>query len=143
MKKVLGGHVYDTSKAKKLGSFEASCGCSDFHYYEEELYRTKSGYYFLYGTGNAASPYARQVETNTWSSGEKILPLTEKEAKEWAEDHLDGDEYETIFGAVDSGTTGILLNIPDQLLEKVDSLRSQENKSRTEFIIELIRKAVK
>ena len=33
--------------------------------------------------------------------GEKIIPLSENEAKKWAENHLDGDEYEKIFGSVD------------------------------------------
>lgn len=33
--------------------------------------------------------------------GEKIIPLTEDEAKEWAESHLDCDNYESIFGVVE------------------------------------------
>ena len=44
--------------------------------------------------------YAQTVGTNSWSGGERIMPLTYSEAQKWAEEHLDGDEYETIFGQV-------------------------------------------
>lgn len=33
--------------------------------------------------------------------GEKIIPLSENEAKEWAERNLDVEEYEAIFGEVE------------------------------------------
>ena len=42
--------------------------------YEETLYRTKRGLYFVCGRGGSESPYAE---------GEDIRPLTEKEAKAW------------------------------------------------------------
>ena len=31
-------------------------------------------------------------------AGEKIIPMTENEAREWAEAHLDADEYVSVFG---------------------------------------------
>lgn len=98
MKKVIKGKMYDTDTAKKVAEYSASCGRGDFYYYEEELYRKKTGEYFLYGDGNAASKYSKRCGQNEWCGSEAIIPLTEKEAKEWAEEHLDGDEYCGIFG---------------------------------------------
>ena len=111
MKKIINGKVYDTEKAKKVASWYSSYARNDFHYYEEELYQKKTGEFFLYGEGNAASPYSRSCGQNEWCGGEKIEPLTYKEAQEWAEKHLDGDEYCAIFGEPDEDAEDVLLGI--------------------------------
>lgn len=111
MKKIINGKVYDTEKAKKVASWYSSYARNDFHYYEEELYQKKTGEFFLYGEGNAASPYSRSCGQNEWCEGEKIEPLTYKEAQEWAEKHLDGDEYCEIFGEPDEDADDVLLGL--------------------------------
>ena len=111
MKKIINGKVYDTEKAKKVVSWYSSYARNDFHYYEEELYRKKTGEFFLYGEGNAASPYSKSCGQNEWCGGERIEPLTFKEAQKWAEDHLDGDEYCEIFGEPDEDSEDVLLGI--------------------------------
>ena len=47
------------------------------------------------------SKYSVSVDCNIVSGGSEIIPLTEAEARTWAEEHLDGDEYEEIFGEVE------------------------------------------
>ena len=47
------------------------------------------------------SAYCRQVGTNEWSGGEEITPMSPEEAREWAEKHLDADDYIAIFGMPD------------------------------------------
>ena len=111
MKKIIGGKVYDTEKAKKVASWYSSYARNDFHYYEEELYKKKTGEFFLYGEGNAASPYSRSCGQNEWCGGEKIVPMTFAEAQEWAEKHLDGDEYSAIFGEPDEDAEDVTLGI--------------------------------
>ena len=111
MKKIINGKVYDTEKAKKVASWYSSYARNDFHYYEEELYKKKTGEFFLYGEGNAASPYSRSCGQNEWCGGEKIVPLTFKEAQEWAEKHLDGDDYCDIFGEPDEDAEDVTLGI--------------------------------
>lgn len=143
MKKVINGHSYDTNTAKQLGYHDADCSCTDFAWYEETLYRTKAGYFFLHGSGNAASKYSKSCGQNEWCGSEAIVPISEQEAKSWAEKHLDGDAYEGIFGAVDSGTTGVLVNIPDPLLSRVDAACSEQNVTRTGFILDALRAALK
>lgn len=111
MKKIINGKVYDTEKAKKVASWYSSYARNDFHYYEEELYKKKTGEFFLYGEGNAASPYSRSCGQNEWCGGEKIVPMTFAEAQEWAEKHLDGDEYCAIFGEPDEDADDVTLGI--------------------------------
>ena len=111
MKKIINGKVYDTEKAKKVASWYSDYARNDFHYYEEELYKKKTGEFFLYGEGNAASPYSRGCGQNEWCGGEKIVPLTFKEAQDWAEKHLDGDEYCAIFGEPDEDAEDVTLGI--------------------------------
>lgn len=101
MKQIINGKKYDTKTATFLGSYQNTGDRGDFHHYSEELYRKRTGEYFLYGEGGPMSHYSRQTASNEWSGGERIRPLTEVEAREWAERHLDGDEYEEIFGEVD------------------------------------------
>lgn len=111
MKRIIKGKVYDTETAKKVASWYSSYARNDFHYYEEELYQKKTGGFFLYGEGNAASPYSKSCGQNEWCGGEKIMPMTFKEAQEWAEKHLDGDEYCEIFGEPDEEAEDVALNL--------------------------------
>ena len=111
MKKIIGGKVYSTETAKKVASWYSSYARNDFHYYEEELYQKKTGEFFLYGEGNAASPYSKSCGQNEWCGGEKIVPLTFAEAQEWAEKHLDGDEYCEIFGDPSEDDEDVALNL--------------------------------
>lgn len=72
----------------------------DFSFWEEELYKKKTGEFFLHGTGGPMSKY-REYICGAYTEGEKITPLTEDEARQWAEHRLDGFEYEEIFGEVE------------------------------------------
>lgn len=98
MKKVINGKLYDTDTAKKCGEYEPNPYRSDFSWYCESLYQKRTGEFFLHGDGNAASPYSKSCGQNEWSGSEAIKPLTYDEAKKWAEEHLTGDEYISIFG---------------------------------------------
>lgn len=98
MKRIIKGKVYSTETAKQVGHYESEYGCTDFNYYEQVLYRKKTGEYFLYGRGNAASPYAQSAGESSWTGGESIRPLTFEEAREWAESHLEADLYIEEFG---------------------------------------------
>jgi len=97
MKKIIGGKTYNTETAKEMGSFTKG-SMSDFAYCAETLYRNNRGTWFLYGEGGPSSAYSRKTGQNEWSWGEAIVPMTEDEAREWAEKHLEAKEYEAIFG---------------------------------------------
>lgn len=98
MKRIIKNKLYDTEKAKALGCYEPNPYRSDFHWYCETLYQKKTGEFFLHGDGNAASKYSRSCGQNEWCGSESIIPLSYDEAQEWAEGHLNGDDYIAIFG---------------------------------------------
>ena len=98
MKKIIAGKKYDTNTAKILGSAGYSHP-GDFSFWTEQLYRKRTGEFFLYGVGGPMSKYSRSVDCNTFTGGEEIIPLTVKEAQKWAEKYLEVEEYELIFGA--------------------------------------------
>ncbi len=72
MKKIINRKTYNTDTAEQLGhlcigTFGDPAG------YEEMLFKTKSGNFFLYGAGGADSKYPQQA----------ITPVTKKEADAW------------------------------------------------------------
>ena len=82
MKKIINGKRYDTKTAELWGSREYGYS-GDLDYVCEALYQKRTGEFFLYGVGGARSKYAEEISMNSWSCGEKIIPLTDDEAKEW------------------------------------------------------------
>ena len=97
MKKIINGKKYDTDAAEYLVLHRSRTGT--FEDYDEVLYRTKTGEFFLAGKGGPLSKY-RQKEGNGWRNGERIIPLKEGEAKAWVEENAN-DKYEEIFGKVE------------------------------------------
>lgn len=110
MKKIINGKVYDTDKARELGT-DSYSSPRDFNYWHETLYQKRTGEFFLYGEGGPMSRYARSIDQNSWSGGEKIMPLSAANARKWAEDHLDTDDYEKIFGLPDEDAEPVLLSM--------------------------------
>lgn len=101
MKRIINGKMYNTETAKYIACFDNGLHHNDFSYYYEELYRKKTGEFFLYGEGGAASPYCEYLPGNTRAYGENIIPLNLYEAKEWAENHLSVERYIEVFGEVE------------------------------------------
>lgn len=142
MIKVIDGAKYNTSAAKFLGGHGYS-NPGDFSYYDESLYRTKAGKYFLHGEGGPMSKYAKSTGQNNWSGGSAILPMSRTSAMEWAEENLDGDEYEAIFGIVDEGEeqTSLNLSISAQLKAKLWRIAESRGVSVAVVAEEMLMKA--
>lgn len=119
MKEIIDKKVYNTDTAKEVGKWKNYGGWNDFDHMEETLYQKKNGEFFLYGVGGPHTKYAESVELHTWSGGFKIIPLTWEEAREWAENNLDADEYEEIFGEVseDDDLVTVPISISAECLE--------------------------
>ena len=96
MKKIVEGKRYDTETATLIGEYGYGSH-GDFERIHEELYRTKTGNYFVAGTGGPKTRYSVQVEQNSWSGSSDIYPLTKDEALEWAQAHLETEEVEAEF----------------------------------------------
>ena len=100
MKKIINGKSYDTDTARELAEYWNGYGRSDFRWTIETLYIKKTGEYFLFGQGGPMTKYS-ESSGGLVTNGKEIFPLTLKEAKEWAEENIDGDTYEKIFGEVE------------------------------------------
>lgn len=98
MKKIINGKLYNTETAKVLGYWDNDLSIRDFNFCSEKLFLKKTGEYFLFGNGGANSKYSRSCGQNEWCGDSKIIPLTESEARDWSETHLNADEYIEIWG---------------------------------------------
>lgn len=137
MKKVIKGAVCDTSTAKHIGS-ASYLDAHDFAHWCERLYRTKSGRYFLYGEGGPASRYAVTIGQNEWSGGEKIQLLSRETAMEWAEEHLDGDEYIAAFGDPEETEKAMSIILPVKARERLETLKRETGMTFSEIIAQAI-----
>lgn len=140
MKKIISGKVYDTETAKKLGTWDNGLNDNDFGVIEETLYRKKTGEFFVYGYGGAGTRYAEPAGTNWWSSGDRIMPLSFAEAKAWAEEHLDGEEYEAIFGEVteDASRVQVCYSLAASTVETIKRRAAELGISASEYIDRLV-----
>ena len=82
MTKIINGKKYDTNTAKFVckGTF-GNFGCKSV-----TLYQKQNGEFFEY----------HHLDGREW-----IEPVDESEAKRFAEEQMDGDEYEAFFGEVE------------------------------------------
>lgn len=139
MKKVIEGALYNTDTAKELGCVEpAGYNSSDFDYFCETLYRTKSGKYFLHGEGHGNSRYG-EWHGNSVGWGEQIRPYTPGEAREWAEKNLTAGEYSIAFGEPEeaSDSKAILnISISQELKTRLIKMREETGKSISQIIEE-------
>ncbi|MFA5382195.1 MAG: hypothetical protein WC356_03445 [Candidatus Micrarchaeia archaeon] len=121
MKKIIEGKKYDTDTAKLIGENSNGGSWNDFRHFEEELYQKKTGEFFLHGKGGPMTKYSRQVEQNSTSGSEKIIPLSFQEAREWVESHMEAEEYENLFGKIeeDESKTIVTLYLTRGLIERL------------------------
>lgn len=139
MKKIIDNRRYDTDTAKEIGC-DGYSSRSDFGFWEETLYQKRTGEFFLHGIGGPASKYATTVGQNEWTGGEKIIPLSFENARDWAEKHLEADEYEAVFGPVeeDDSRRLISLSLSTTAVETLKRLAAESGKSQSELVTEMI-----
>jgi hypothetical protein len=105
MKIIINGLRYNTEAPQTVEVGQATGGSefvTDFTYWEASLYRTGGGRWFIHGEGGPMSRFARPTGSNTMGYGQKIIPVTPEQAREWAERYLDEDivtQYFTVEGA--------------------------------------------
>ena len=96
MKRVIDGKLYDTDTAEMIDS-DGYDNDDDFNACYEELYKTKSGRFFLMGTGYRR-PYCVVNPGGGCSYGRKIVAIEQEEAQRWMEDHSSAATYAQVFG---------------------------------------------
>ena len=130
MKKIIAGKLYDTDTAKAVSNRIDRGSVADV-YYGQTLYRKRTGEYFIYREGY------RGVE-------DAIEPLTYEEAREWAEEHLDADQYQSLFGLIDeeyNTRVPLSLSISAAAIEKARRAAAQQKITLAAYFESLIFKA--
>ena len=141
MKKIINGKLYSTETAKELGSWSNMADVRDFHQFVETLYRKKTGEFFLYGEGGPMTKYAVAEGSNSWRGGSRIMPLSFQEARKWAEEKLQADEYESIFGEVteDESKIQVCYSLSVATVETIKRRAAEAAVSASEYIERLIK----
>lgn len=143
MKKIINGKRYNTESAELCGSREYGYP-GDLNYVSEELYQKRTGEFFLHGEGGANSKYREEISMNSWSGGEKIIPLTDEEAREWTEEYLDLEDYEKLFTVTEEEDAGKKIqsfSLSGGVSAKLTRLSRAHGMSRSQIIEELVRAA--
>lgn len=96
MKTTIEHQVYDTDKATLVAEDQSHLGGGDFRAWEEKLYVTGKGNWFVHGWGGAMTKYADH-DGNHSSEGEHIVPMTREEALAWCEEHKAQDAIDKYF----------------------------------------------
>lgn len=143
MKKIIGGKVYDTGKAKAVAKY--AIGGAGPTRVKEVLYRKRTGEFFIHGEGGVETPYARPVGGYGWAPGERIIPLSYEAAREWAEARLRADDYENVFGEVqeNDGRTCVSLSLSQTAYARARRGAAVEGISLSAYVELLIRKESK
>lgn len=135
MIKIIDGKSYNTKTAEKLYHWENEFGYGDNHFMSEELYRKKSGEFFLICEGGSSTEYGYGYEMGTY-----VHPLSFEDAQKWAEKRLPGYEYVEIFGepSEDDGyiTTG--LTLPEAVMAKAQEVSTAAGIKFSEYLEKLI-----
>lgn len=140
MKKIIKGRLYDTTTAKELGWWENIQDVRNFSHFSETLYRKRTGEFFLYGKGGPSTKYSQRVDQNCWSGGEDIIPVSAENARSWAEEHLDADDYEKIFGPVSEDEEDILITFKASAAQerKLADVAAERGTSKSELLRAMI-----
>ena len=100
MKKIINGKKYDPETAVLICRHDNCRTWTDFYFYEECLYKKKTGEFFIHEKGGAASCVA-EMHDGYSSGGSRINPISEAEAMDFVEKDGTTEDYESLFGEVE------------------------------------------
>lgn len=142
MNKVFRGRRYDTDTANELAAWYNDEQYGSLHYREEKLYQKRTGEYFLYLYGGAGTDLAEADPMGGYTAGETIKPISEDDAKKWAEEHIDADKYEKIFGKIyDNKKVDVHVFLYPEMRDRIKSAAVKQGISVTELIEKELKKA--
>lgn len=96
MRRIINGKRYDTKTAELIAEWSNGYNHGDFHYCDEDLYKTKKGAYFIAGEGGALSKYAESCGNGS-CDGNCIEVLNEDQAFAWLEETKNTKALESEF----------------------------------------------
>lgn len=82
MRAVIDGQSYDTDLAREVARATSGRGTTDLRFFDEAMFLTANGAWFLAGRGNALTKYARRTG-GCLDSGERVIPLSSGDVYSW------------------------------------------------------------
>lgn len=102
MKKIIQGFRWDTEKADKVCDIQEGYA-GDFRRIDAGLYCTqRARKFFLAGSGGPMTVFAKSVDQNSWTGSEGIIPISDEDARRYAEKYADTDTIEKFFTVQDA-----------------------------------------
>ncbi len=99
MKALIGDKQYDTDTAELVGKASSDLPESHLRSWSAALYkRHEDNQFFLAGSGGPMTMFAHDAG-DVKIGGSKIVPLDEKDARDWARANLTSEEMEEIESA--------------------------------------------
>lgn len=152
MKKRINGLRYDTDTAKELARYSSPLPYTETGYYNEWLYKKRTGEYFLYGEGNPGSKWAEKVPyDNSYIAGADIQPLTFEQAQDWFEKANNSDPelatdevYDQEFGTLSNSNEAkaekvqVKLYLNKLAKRKLERLAQKQGKTQSDIVESLI-----
>lgn len=96
MKSIINGKRYDTSTATCVLTWTNGHSYNDFRYRSKDLYRTRSGNWFIYHEGGAMTDMAKSCGSNNFCGSESIEPISAEDAFRFLCSHdgaLEAEQY--------------------------------------------------
>lgn len=136
MLKIIKGRKYNTETAHKVGCSTGQALYGDsalLANVDYALYRKRTGEYFL---------HAEYDHLYDDECPDYIKPLTNDEANEWAQEHLDAGTYEAEFGEVaeDDANVAMTLNLPRAQYDKLKQIALDAHMPVSKYVAKLIAK---
>lgn len=101
-KYIIGGKTYNEATSTQLLNWKEGHRGS-FDHANTYLWRTPKGTYWISGSGNAASRWARSCGQNQWCRGEGARVISEGTARLFVESYGTIEEYGRAFGEPEEG----------------------------------------
>ena len=137
MRKIIGGHVYDTDTAHKIGEWDNG-EYGSIYYVGQALYCTKAGRYFLHCEGGAGTQYAKYEGMDSYTCGELIEPASPDAAKKWAEARLSSSDYESEWGTPEDGVRSMTARVKEATYQAIRRKSIETGKTMGGVLDELV-----
>ncbi len=142
VKRVVGGHLYDTEQATLIAESRYD-GASDDEDYKEALYRNENGVLFLAAEGGVESFYSAILRGGKPARGTEIIPLSADEASRWLEDHDHIEQIEALFGTPPQAghdSVPIDLRVSQTMMQEIELAAVRNNESVVDWLRRLIKR---
>lgn len=144
MRELIDGRSFDTDKAVMVAEWDNGLGTSDARFERVQVFRKKTGEFFLHGWGGTATSWRENFprpmpDGRTWAP-EGIVPVTRERARELVEGRLGADEARRIFEG--GAPVTMSLRIPAPLYRAIDAEAARAGEPKARVIISTLAAAL-